>query len=278
MRRHTPMHNFRFPKPVPVAEAVAMFPTLATDQPHHSRSVNYRHISTLETLNQLESAGYGVTSVAIQRVRAADRKGFQKHALTVRAFDAQPLTRVGETFVEARIVNAHDGSAAWKIYAALLRLVCLNGMTAGSAFDHVTVRHSGADLEARIVDGTTRVFDSFGAMESRLGDWSRIIMTDSQVDSYLEQAHALRWPADSEAPVSPRALGNVRRYADVGADLWTVYNRVQENGMRGGLRGRIIRDDGTTRRVSTRGITGIDQDTQFNRALFDLTDRFARAA
>lgn len=278
MSRHAPMSHFRFAKPVPVSEAVALFPTLATDQPHHSRSANYQHISTLDTLQRLESSGYGVTSVAVQRVRAPDRKGYEKHALTVRAFDAKPLTRVGETFVEARIVNAHDGSAAWKIYAALLRLVCLNGMTAGSAFDHVTVRHSGANLEARIVDGTAHVLDSFGTMESRLGDWSQIVMTDSQVDSYLEQAHALRWPTATEAPVSPRALGNVRRYADAGADLWTVYNRVQENGIRGGLRGRIIRDDGTTRRVSTRGITGIDQDTHFNRALFDLTERFARAA
>ncbi|MEE1707246.1 DUF932 domain-containing protein, partial [Pseudomonas aeruginosa] len=52
------------------------------------------------------------------------------------------------------------------------------------------------------------------------------------------------------------------------ADLWSVFNRTQENLIRGGLLGR----GGNGRRQRTRPVQGIDQDLRLNRALWLLAD------
>ena len=51
-------------------------------------------------------------------------------------------------------------------------------------------------------------------------------------------------------------------------DLWSVFNRIQENLIRGGLVGRGNRG----RRQRTRPVQSIDQDLRLNRALWLLAD------
>lgn len=51
-------------------------------------------------------------------------------------------------------------------------------------------------------------------------------------------------------------------------DLWSVFNRTQENLLRGGLPGRSA----SGRRQRTRPVQGIDNDICLNRALWMLAD------
>lgn len=64
----------------------------------------------------------------------------------------------------------------------------------------------------------------------------------------------------------------VRRHADDASDLWTTLNRTQENLVRGGLRGRSA----AGQRITTRAVTGIDQDVKLNRALWTLADEMRK--
>ncbi|KPC54864.1 Uncharacterized protein AC509_5289 [Pseudomonas amygdali pv. morsprunorum] len=57
-----------------------------------------------------------------------------------------------------------------------------------------------------------------------------------------------------------------RRREDRSGDLWTTFNRVQENTIIGGLTGRNKQG----RRTTTRAVNGIDQDVKLNRALWVL--------
>ncbi len=63
-----------------------------------------------------------------------------------------------------------------------------------------------------------------------------------------------------------------RRRDDDRPDLWSAYNRVQENLTQGGLHGRTA----TGRRHSTRPIQGIDQNVKINRALWMLAEGMKR--
>ena len=67
-----------------------------------------------------------------------------------------------------------------------------------------------------------------------------------------------------------------RRPEDASSDLWTTFNRVQENVIAGGL-SAVQRDANgrRVRRVSTRRINGIDQDVRLNRALWELAAKMA---
>ncbi|MNY57537.1 hypothetical protein D3C86_1937590 [compost metagenome] len=70
------------------------------------------------------------------------------------------------------------------------------------------------------------------------------------------------------APITPSQLLVPRRIEDDRPDLWSAYNRVQENLTHGGLLGRTA----TGRRHSTRAIQGIDQNLKVNRALWMLAE------
>jgi hypothetical protein len=69
----------------------------------------------------------------------------------------------------------------------------------------------------------------------------------------------------SFAPAAPRT-------AD---DLWTAFNRVQENAIRGGLQAWSRDAHNRSRRIRSREVTGIDQDVKLNRALWLLGERMA---
>ena len=52
------------------------------------------------------------------------------------------------------------------------------------------------------------------------------------------------------------------------SDLWSIFNRVQENLVKGGLTGRTANG----RRQRTRPVQGIDQNLRLNRALWMLAE------
>ena len=74
-------------------------------------------------------------------------------------------------------------------------------------------------------------------------------------------------------PGCRQAIGE--EHDDRANDLWTTWNVVQENAIKGGLRG-VGRDDlGRPRRVKSRAVNGIDQDIKLNKALWLLGERMA---
>ena len=64
-----------------------------------------------------------------------------------------------------------------------------------------------------------------------------------------------------------------RRYEDRQDDLWTVYNRIQESLLKGGLSGRTAKG----KRTHTRAVNGIDGDVKLNRALWVMAEELQQA-
>lgn len=92
-------------------------------------------------------------------------------------------------------------------------------------------------------------------------------------------AHILRFPPTEDGEVTtnvlPTQLLGVRRTGDAANDLWTTFNRVQENTIRGGLTSVGMDAAARIRRRTTREIKGIDQHTALNRALWTLAEAMA---
>jgi hypothetical protein len=87
-------------------------------------------------------------------------------------------------------------------------------------------------------------------------------LSDRAQLEFAEEAVAIRWRG--EMPVQPRRLLEVRRPADVGDDLWRVFNAVQENVIRGGVTSRAA----SGRLGRTRGIRAIKEDVRINTQLW----------
>jgi hypothetical protein len=91
--------------------------------------------------------------------------------------------------------------------------------------------------------------------------------------AFANAALALKYETDiAPAPITETQLLRPNRQADTAGDLWTTFNRVQENMMRGGLRGRSA----VGKRITTREVTGIDQNIKLNRALWVLAEEMRK--
>lgn len=256
---------------VNLGDAVNQFPTLTQSAPHVSRSGRYHVISTAGVLQALEAEGFAISAVTEMRTRKADRVGFQKHLVRLRRFDA-PTT--GEGAPEVCLLNSHDGSSGWVLFAGFIRFACANGLIFGDAFLSQRVRHSG-DIVGKVIDATYRVVNDFDTVATSIDAMRTTLLTADDREEFATRAHAIRYPDADKAPVSPSALLVPRRVSDVGADLWRTYNVVQENMIRGGASQIGIGTNGRARRRTMRRITGIDANVSTNRELHALAMEYA---
>ncbi len=118
-------------------------------------------------------------------------------------------------------------------------------------------------------------------MTSRRVDASSEAMKALELQPDEERAFAtaaltLRYGDRSEgqppAPITAEQLIEARRPEDLGHSLWTTFQRVQENAMRGGQPGRSTQG----RRVRTREVGSIDRSVGLNRALWVLAEEMRK--
>jgi hypothetical protein len=226
----------------------------------------------------LQAEGFFPVAVRQSTSRDEGRVDFTKHLVRLRRLD-DTKHRVGDTVCEVILKNANDGTSAYDLMAGLFRIACLNSLVCQtSTIDTVKVRHSG-DVTGKVIEGTFHVIDEAQKALSAPADWSAIPMKPEAKQVFAEAAHVLRF-GDAEGNVTtaiePAALLRPRRYDDRADDVWTTYNVVQENAIRGGLVGYGRDANGRQRRSTSRRVNGIDQDVKLNKALFVLADRMAQ--
>ena len=94
--------------------------------------------------------------------------------------------------------------------------------------------------------------------------------------AFATAALALRFGERTEgqppAPVTAEQLIEARRPEDLGHSLWTTFQRVQENTLRGGQPGRSVQG----RRIHTRPVGSIDRGVSLNRALWVLAEEMRK--
>jgi hypothetical protein len=123
-----------------------------------------------------------------------------------------------------------------------------------------------------VIDGAYEVVKSFQSVNEHMAMMKEIPLTPAMADAYAEAALSLRYDTEEKAaPVPVAQVLEPRRAVDNSPDLWSTFNRVQENLVRGGLSATAAHG----RRNRTRAINGIDQNVRLNRALWTLSERMA---
>jgi hypothetical protein len=243
-------------------------PSVFAEAAHDSRSARYAYIPTSTVIESLMAEGFEVFGAKQTVCRDIAKRDHTKHLLRLR----HGTTRnVGDSAAEIILMNSHDGSSSYQMMGGMFRLVCSNGMVAPDGVcETVKVLHKGNVLDDvregafTVLDGLTRVIESRDEMRA-------LTLSDGEQTAFAAAALTLRFEPNERTgamPVTPEQVIRPRRQADVGADIWTVFNRTQENLVRGGLRGR----DANGSRRQTRAVTGIDQDVKLNRALWTLAE------
>jgi hypothetical protein len=263
------------------SEMFCIAPSIFATQAHESRSERFRPIPTIEIVRGLAKEGFAVVGAKQSVTRVPDKAPYAKHLLRIRKMDAGVTHRVGDTVMEMLLKNANDGTAAYDLMAGLFRICCLNSLVAQKdTIDTLKVRHSG-DVMGKVIEGTYRVMTAAEQVMAAPQDWAQLKLAREEQAALAEAAHVLRFgEVEDERPatIDPSRLLAPRRVEDANRnDLWTTFNVVQENMIKGGLRGVSINaETGARRRMTTRAVNGIDQDVRLNKALWLLGERMAQ--
>lgn len=263
-------------------------PSVFATEPWSKVSEKYSFIPTIQIVDALREEGFFPVRASQSKSRIAGKEDFTKHMIRFRrAEDIQNFPRVVNgnahhffknqpEVPELVLVNSHDRTSGYQLSAGLYRLVCSNGLVVqSSSFGDISVRHSG-NVQGEVIEGSLRIIESMPLILDKMNEMKSIVLSRPEQIVYANAALELRYKSDdignSDAPIWGEQLLKEQRWEDSKPDLWTTFNKVQENLIKGGLRGR----GKTGKRVTTRKISGVSEDIRLNKALWVLTEEMAK--
>lgn len=257
----------RNPQRLPLEEAqIKKFSqAIFAKKPITGVSDNYGHVATIEVIRALRDNGFECVEVRQSQRRDVDRMPYTKHMLRFAQQGSKgKLKKVGDTIPEVVMLNSHDRSSGFHLYYGLFRLACSNGLivSAGELVEPIKIRHTSSmvqDIIKRSVDLVKGADGVYALREAGMA----IELTPKQQLAYATAALEFR-PPRRRGLMDPASLLQVRRPEDESNSLWMVYNRIQENLLRGGA--DTVTENG--RGVKTKGIGRIERDVEVNTKLW----------
>ncbi|EPH2850703.1 DUF932 domain-containing protein [Serratia nevei] len=255
--------NFiRRERPLTHDELAHYVPSVFGEGKHQSRSERYTYIPTVTLLESLQREGFQPFFACQTRVRDQSKREHTKHMLRLR----REGQITGKQVPEIILLNSHDGSSSYQMLPGFFRFVCQNGLICGETFGEVRVPHKGNIVE-KVIEGAYEVLDTFGRIEEKRDEMQSLILPPPTQYALAKAALTYRFGEDHQ-PVTEDQILMPRRWEDKADDLWTTYQRIQENMIKGGLHGR----NSSGKRARTRAVKGIDGDVKLNRALWVLAE------
>lgn len=247
-------------------------PSVFAETPHNEMSERYAMIPTIQVLEALRKEGYVPTRVNQSIARSEERRAHTKHMVRLRHLDDMNRPAVVDAVVpEVVLVNSHDGTSSYQLHAGLFRFVCTNGLVVPDVmYEKQCIRHSGNVID-NVIEGVYRVVRDTPEITSRVDVYRGVSMTPAESMILANAALQLKY-GDEAAPIQAEQLLRPRRSADTQNNLWVRFNSIQENLIQGGLRGR----NSLGRPTTTRAVKSVNEDIRLNKALWLLTDEFAK--
>ena len=238
-------------------------------------SSRYGFIPTIDVVRGLRDNGFHPVSASQSRTRIEGRDNFVKHVMRFRHESNMELNKVDGMHSEVVLVNSHDGTTSYQLKAGVFRLVCSNGLIVGDETFSRRVKHQG-DVVNRVVGAANDIIEIAPISVEKAVEWQGIQLKLEHKAEFARAAMSLKWTADEkdEFPITPRQALEPRRRADEKDDLWTTFNVLQENIIRGGIRYRT--EAGS--RMRTRPVNSVGENIRLNTALWTLTERMAELA
>ena len=257
---------FRSDVPITDTQIRQHAPSILAMEPHSSRANTYAFIPTLKVLDGLRAQGFEPFEVRQTKCRNADRREFTRHMLRLRHPDL-PVQADGTP--EIILLNSHDGTSSYQLMSGFFRFVCSNGLIAGSMLHDIRIRHTG-NVVNDVIEGSFSVIEDTKQLVRQIDTYRAVELKPAEQQALASAALSLRW--GESAPIEMTDLLEPQRREDKGDDLWSVFNRIQEHVLVGGIRGQTQ----TGKRLTTRAVGGVNENVKLNRALWVLADEMAK--
>lgn len=243
----------------------AAAPSIFTDTVSDSRSTRYSMVTTASVIAGMRDAGFFPVAAQQQATKDEGGSAYARHLVRFRHHTALAMQK-GDEYEEIILRNSHDGTSAFQLDLGMFRLVCMNGLVTPISGGTVSVAHKG-NAVGMVIEGATRLLEDVERITMVKDEMKSIILEPTERIAFAGAALQLRYSGETSS-VTPEQLLHVRRIGDFAPSLWNTFNAVQENMIKGGLRG--VTANG--RRTSTRAITSISKDLAINRMLWSLAE------
>lgn len=252
-------------------------PAVFADSASDKLSSKYGNFNSASTIDILADYGYQVTQAAQVKSRIATNNIHGQHLLAFAHKDS------GQNDEQQEIVfyNSHDGKSSMKLFAGMFRFICSNGMIIGEGSEE-SMRHYKSNLD-NFEELLNLTINKLGNVDELTQQMKNITPNQEQVQKFANLALQTRYDSDEIAKedrtrnsYNQRTISQIlrpTRAADASNDAWTVFNRVQESILRGGMHviGEKTREgykfDGYKQ---SKAIASIKETVTINRKLWDI--------
>lgn len=270
-----------FRQPVTKEQLQRNFPAIFAESTKESLSEKYLYIPTFKLIDGLEKQGFQIVGAKQQGSRSVSTKEHAKHVvyMTHESMKVNSLTKVGEELPMLALTNSHNGLSSFAIDTAFFRLACSNGLLMpSSTFSSARIVHKKG-MENDVIEASYKVIKSFpeqiAQIEAMKGvtlqTEERLLLASSAVNLAFEP-EVIELNKSVNNSIESRLL-RARRSADDKSDLWTTFNVIQENVIKGGY--RLVRQNEQGQRSISRqrAVNSIDRDAKLNRELMTLAQK-----
>lgn len=240
-------------------------PTLDNIVAHESRSKHYGLVSTGAVVERLEALGWSIKSVTNKN------NVYRRHMVSMQHEGLNRQFKDATIKPQLYLINSYDGSSAFQVNLGLYRLVCANGLMLGTTWAQRRVVHRDTlvkDVEIEV--------ETLAASVNPLMEYTtRLQSIELSVDDINEAIDRMVQYRIGDRPLMSVRHVNPRREADLGRDAFTILNRIQELGIRGGFSAIVQVDEpvkGLEMLPAFRELKAVDSIVATNLKAFEIID------
>jgi hypothetical protein len=210
------------------------------------------YIPTLDVVEKLQSEGWRLSGVAEQRGK--NRKISNNYVQMQHPdFAIQNNKGKDEAYTSITISNSCNGAKPLQMSLGIFRQVCTNGLIAFDRHGETeNIKHiaiNARDLDRFIIPINNKV----NKLLTEVSEMKHRGLSIEDMRKLATEAASLRYANLDDINIDD--LLAINRVEDESNDLWTVFNRIQEN--------------------LTHDIVNLDEDIKLNQRLFALAETFA---
>ena len=260
------------PHPLTNDELYAQAPSIFAEEPAEGVSNRYAFVPTYTVLDTFKEAGYYPIMASQSKVRNKDNLGYQKHIIQFRSLDNLLRPNASEEYADIVLTNSHNRTSSFKVDLAYWRIVCSNMLVVPShSLVSTSIIHSGFQDE-KIAKAIEEVTSYMPSVERKIATFKEIELSPIEQRSFANAAVDLRFDSKKHF-IEADELLTIHRQEDADSSLWTVFNRIQEAVIRGGIHGKNLE---TGRNFTSKPISAIDANFSINKSLWSIADTMAR--
>ena len=235
-------------------KAIAFANTLDNNNIRNVQRIKQKefYIPTLDIVTKLQDQGWQLNGVAEQRGK--NRKISNNYVqLQHPDFAIKNNKGKDEAYTSITISNSCNGSQPLQMSLGAYRMVCANGLIMFDEFaEHEKIKHvevNYRDLDRFVISMNSKA----NKLLTEVNEMKQKGLSIEDMRKLAREAASLRY--DNLDEINIDSLFAANRVEDESNDLWTVFNRIQEN--------------------LTHDITNMKEDIKINQQLFSLVESFA---